>query len=525
MKTIRRNRLCLLLVLLVLYSCSANQQSLRKDVSGLSPYEYGLAEAISDVERYNVLYRTHVSAIKSGTSVDYHGISKIYIEIPEKSKPIPLCLSNDFCNCTINVKSLRKEPVFLFETVQEGNSIVLSGAEIDGGMDSAKKYRLDSGLYLVVINDRNPWVENRTGYGYGHIRKDILLIKDGNAVNSVVSTYNNAESSPSCTIIKAQNKPLHIKNLTVNRDEQSMGIVNIFNISGYNDVRMSSICINTPKSKLHNDRAVKICNSTNVSLKDITINGTYSQVNESGYGFYLDNIWNFTGEKLYCDGNWGVFGNNNINHATIIDSKINRFDVHCYGRDMFFKRVHFFNLHNQFSSVYGEIRFEDCMFENSTPLINGTSYNAYVPYDVYFKNCVLNTTTGKNYILKLGVNDGVNNRRSELEEKCWPNIHIKDFIVNLSDDVQHFYIITNKEGDVVQDLGYITEIEIDGLSLKTNNSRFKGVWMSKMPMHTKHLVKCHVSNVVLNCDGNTIGWDAAGNQIQIKAAGNNVIFE
>ena len=82
MKTIRRNRLCLLLVLLVLYSCSANQQSLRKDVLGLSPYEYGLAEAISDVERYNVLYRTHVSAIKSGRSVDYHGISKIYIEIP-----------------------------------------------------------------------------------------------------------------------------------------------------------------------------------------------------------------------------------------------------------------------------------------------------------------------------------------------------------------------------------------------------------------------------------------------------------
>lgn len=477
-------------------SCSA-EHSLLNNRSGISPYTYGLAEAKSDTERYNVLYKTHQAAINSGKKVDYSGISTISIEIPTKAKPIPLPLYTDFHNCIITVKNNKKD-VVLFETIQSGKTINLTGKEIDNGVIPLNKYNLSKkDVYLLVIKDDNIWVEKRIGYKYGHYRKDILLVVNGKAVNSVVSPYANVSSSPSCQIIKAAKDPLVIKNLTIKRDPKSEHITNVLNISGYNEIQISNITINTPVSTLNADRAIKISNSTNVFLDNVKINGTYSQLDKSGYGISLDNIWNFTGEKLYGNGNWGVFGNNNINHATIIDSKINRFDVHCYGRDMSFRNVHFFNLYNQFSSVFGNIVFENCLFDNSVPLINGTSYNSYVAYNVYFKNCSMNATDGKNYILKLGINDDNINQRQELREKCWPNIYIENFVVNCSDDVQHFYIITNKEGLNKQSVGYISAIKVTGLKLYSDNNRFKGVWMSRFPLLTKNIVRCRVSDVIL----------------------------
>ena len=437
---------------------------------------------------------------------------------------MPLSLYTDFCNCIFNVTNVQKD-VFLFEAVQQGVTIRLSGEEIDRGTVSLKKCGLEKGSYLIVINDENPWVENRSGYRYGHIRKDILFLDKGRIVNSVVSPYNNLFSSPKCEAIKVRKEPFVFMNLTVNRQKESTAITNIINLSGYNNVQIRKVSINTPASTLHADRAIKICNSTNVTLDHIIINGTYSQVEESGYGIYLDNIWNFQGHNIFGNGKWGVFGNNNLNVVTVSNSKINRFDVHCYGRDMSFKNVHFFNLYNQFASVFGSIFFEDCFFDNSIPLINGTSYNAYVGYDVYFKNCTMNATDGKNYIMKLGMNDGIVNKRKELGQQCWPNIHIDQFNVNLSDDIQHFYIITNKESNSAREIDYLSEIEVNGLTVHSDNSRFRGVWLSVLPLRTKKMVKCHISDVSWERLSETKTNTQSAKTLQIKVTGNRYLLD
>ena len=72
-----------------------------------------------------------------------------------------------------------------------------------------------------------------------------------------------------------------------------------------------------------------------------------------------------------------MFGNNNINTALIENSEINRFDIHCYGRDISFKDVVFVNLYNQFSSTFGTIRFDRCTFRHFTPVLYEASYNSY----------------------------------------------------------------------------------------------------------------------------------------------------
>ena len=512
----------LILLLLSLYSCSVGRayQNARRSVS---PYSFGLAEAKTDIDRYNVLYKTHQAAKTQGLNVDYSNISSITIEIPVNAKPIPLSLHTDFCKCTITITNKQKD-CFLFDAVQKGTPIELSGKEIDEGRVSMKRHRLGNDSYLIVINDENPWVENRIGYRYGHTRKDILLLNNGKAVNSVVSPYNNSQSSPACTAVKVQKDPFVFKNLTVNRSKQSTAITNVVNVSGYNNIQISNITVNTPESKFRADRAITICNSTNVTLDHIIINGTYSQVEESGYGIYLDNIWNFQGHNIFGNGKWGVFGNNNLNVVTVSNSKINRFDVHCYGRDMSFKNVHFFNLYNQFASVFGSIIFEDCFFDNSIPLINGTSYNAYVGYDVYFKNCTMNATDGKNYIMKLGMNDGIVNKRKELGQQCWPNIHIDQFNVNLSDDIQHFYIITNKESNSAREIDYLSEIEVNGLTVHSDNSRFRGVWLSVLPLRTKKMIKCHISDVSWERLSETKTNTQSAKTLQIKVTGNRYLL-
>jgi hypothetical protein len=90
-----------------------------------------------------------------------------------------------------------------------------------------------------------------------------------------------------------------------------------------------------------------------------------------------------------------------INTALIEDSKINRFDIHCYGRDIAFKNVEFFDLYNQYSSVFGTISHDHCTFTNFVPVLNGGSYNAFVGHDIVFNDCVFNATEKKNCFIKL----------------------------------------------------------------------------------------------------------------------------
>ena len=165
--------------------------------------------------------------------------------------------------------------------------------------------------------------------------------------------YNNHQSSPSCTWCVA--KPVSLMNVEFNRTKASSFKTFLCDIRGFDGVTLSGISIITPDGeKMTADRAIRLFNCANVKIENVRIEGTYSQIEHSGYGLELNNIWNLSAYKLYGKANWGIFGTNNVNTAYFEECDINRFDIHCYGRDISFHNVNFTDKYNQLASVFGK---------------------------------------------------------------------------------------------------------------------------------------------------------------------------
>lgn len=426
---------------------------------GISPYEYGLSDAKTGEQRYQVLYKTHTKAVEAGTMVDYSGINGLEITIPEGAKSIPLTDYNDFKGVTIVVTNHTKN-FFLFSYIQKSKPIDILAKDIDVGWFTQYP-ELREGCHLLVISDDSLWVNNRKNHGYGHTRKDILMVNNGIARNKTIMPYNNRYSSPECIIYDVNAKKVVLSNITLQRTDGNEYKTYLCDIKGLNNLYLSNIAIKTPQSDLTGDVAIRISDCTNVTLSDITIDGTYSRTDYSGYGISLNNIWNLYVTRMYGNGNWGVFGTNNLNYVRITNSKINRFDIHCYGRNVAFKKVAFFGLYNQFSSTYGTISFDRCTFDNFIPVLYETSYNAYVGHDLTFNRCTFHINDKRNYLIKAGNLDTIVNKRQELADKCWPNIKINRMEIIVEDDVPDFYLFkVSKYKYLDYDLRYISNISI-----------------------------------------------------------------
>ena len=211
-------------------------------------------------------------------------------------------------------------------------------------------------------------------------------------------------------------------------------------------------------------------------MNDICVNGTYSRTDKFGYGVGMVNIYRLTIKKMYARCNWGVFGSQSINNVVLKDCDINRFDIHCYGRDVKAVKCKFSNLYNQFSSVFGSISFEKCEFTNFIPFLIESSYNAYTPFDVKWKDCTFNLDDKHNYIMTLfGVPEQYN-ERPELRRKCLPNISITNCKVKLADNMNKWYLIHTGGVKYMDTFDYISEISLKGV--KVYNSKGKDFELS-----------------------------------------------
>lgn len=490
-------RIIILLFLALFLPASSVTVGGKTVTSDLSPLDFGLESATTGVERYNVLLKTHTQALSRGVNVNYSGIKEIALEIPENAERIPLTQDNDFQGCVFVVTNKQKT-VYLFDAPEKPNPIPALKSEIDAG-DFRQHPEVAQGLFLLLIEDGNPWVDNRQGYSYGHTRKDILLLKDGVAQNKVIMPYDNEVSAPVCSYVKADSLPFVVRNLTIKRTEESTAITNVMFVAGKNDVLLTNVTLHTPENDWRNDRAIRIDNCTNVRFEKVTIDGTYSQTGHSGYGISFDNIWNFTADHLVGYGKWGVFGTNNVSTVFIENSAINRFDIHCYGRDVSFLRVAFTDKYNQLNSVFGKVVFDQCTFTRFDPIRIGSSYNAYVPFDVYFNDCVFNAGKENNVLLRLGKNDAVINVRKELRSKCWPNIYIKNLTVNMDDSTKEFNFVYTAIGGrtAVSKVDYISRIMVDSLQINSANDNIR-LSITPKPVGTFNEVVCTFKNVTIN---------------------------
>ncbi len=433
----------------------------------LSPVDFGLIEAKSGIERYNVLMAVHQEAVRTGQGVSYAGIGKISIEVPSSPKSIPLSSFTDFAGVELEVLNQQKN-FHLFTMFGERKSINVDKRLLENNNFRAVD-ELSKGRKVLIIEDLTPWVKERKGYDVGANRGDILYIQQGKVKNKLIESYSSDSSNPSFSFFEGSKRPSVIKNLVFKRHNQSTSITYLLFIDCKDNVHITNLSIHTPSSEMYADQIITIKRSTNVIFKDISIDGTYSSSNRYGYGISMNNVWNTCFINLIARCNWGVFGNYNVNKALLNNCDINRFDIHCYGKDVTCYKTTFRDLYNQFSSLYGTLMYKKCRFVNSVPVLIEDTFGAYTPFNIVFKDCDIVVDDKSPFLIAAGnVNPDKKNLREELLSVHLPSVSLLNVHMSISQNVIDYFIYSVAKSDhsiIVGDNNVLVDkFTVDGAS-------------------------------------------------------------
>lgn len=399
-----------------------------KCYADISPKDYGWNQATTDKERYIVLQKTHQKALILGTNVDYSDMGEMNIEVPYPNSSILVSTCTDFKDAVINVRNNVSDQ-FIFQRVSSMKPITIEKELLDGN-DFSSIPELSNGTKLLVIEDKNVWTK-RISYGYDVYRKDILLLTNGIAENTVICPYSPDTSKPICLYCEVSTDKKVFQNLTFNRTKDSTCKSFLIQISGENNFSLNNLKIFTPSCDMVGDRVFYIENSTNLTFDNIKVEETYSSADAYGYAISLENIWNSKFTNLAGNMKWGYFGNNNINTAILEDCDINRFDVHSYGKDIYCSNCTFKDCYNQYSSLFGTLTYNSCHFINFTPILLEYSYNAFTPFEIIMNDCIWDITSDtNNYIVNCSTVTTDHNTRQELYYRYLPEIKIHNLTIN-----------------------------------------------------------------------------------------------
>lgn len=363
----------------------------------------------------------------------------------------------------------------------------LKGRDVDMG-DFRNYPELNSGTYLLTLRDRTPWtIRNLSDVESNFFRKDVILIKNGVAQNRPIAPYDTMATNLEWNSFALyQTGQRLVKNVTLERNRGCVQNIILLKVIHEDDVLIENVTIasyGNAAQVITGDCAFQVMDSTNIKFNHIMINHVFSSENAYGYGINLDNVWNVEVADLqlpYPTGTpvWGIFGNNNVNTLKLADCHLNRFDIHCYGRDVIcegctFEAANNSTKHNinRLSSFFGEIRFKGCTFTNFLPLRIDPDFNAYTGFDIYFEDgCVLTYRPSQNYLVEMWyLRDDEINHRPELRQKCWPNIYIDDLSVNANLTSFQLYGVFPPY-TYPYPIGYLSWIDVHGLHFNSITS-------------------------------------------------------
>ena len=451
----------------------------------------GINECHNPIEKYWILYRLHTRAVNEGFKIDYTGIDSITIEIPQDAKPIPIHHGCNFKGLKLFVTNNQKN-FELFIIKNQPNRVNITPDQIDNG-DFHNIPELNSGIKLLAIVDSVPWINERVGLGYPHLRKDVISLRDGLTNDVPIQPYSDSISQPYGVYIDISNtKPIIISDIEIIRSPNSSFKTLCFHADYQYNIQFKNITIVTPESELYGDQAIRIRNSKNVSCRDIVIRGTYSQPDKWGYGIALDNVRNAEFLNLIADGNWGIFGNNNLTNIHIINSDINRFDVHCYGKDAYIKNTTFRNLRNCVSSFFGYICFYKCNFLNFLPLLIRDSYRINTKFNIYFDNCNIVWNKSECSIIATGKSISENFSRFRLNNVEWPNVFMNNTCI-ISNKPQASLVLFRSSSEDIVSIDSKLNIELNHLNL----TGFKGFEIFNKKIDSKTPINIKVENINL----------------------------
>ena len=429
--------------------------------------------APDDSTRFHALWRLHNMALESGMTVSYKWVDTLRLDIPADAQSIPLGSINDFAGTVLVVRN-NSHHLFLFSHNPTNDMSPLNGTtttnidSIHSAIDSGD-YRclppLREGRWLVEITDSTPWVSQREGHSYGHYRKELMYVEDGLSSDRPAMPYSGNISRASLRGCTLEDDTLFtFGNLTLLRDSASTYRTCLLDLNEQVNAYLHHIVVSTPPSTLTDDHLLRIYNCYRVTLDQISILGTYSQSNHSGYGILIDNCRHTLVQHLYARSAWGIFGTNNMRSTVIEESDFNRFDIHCYGRDVTLRHCRQQDGYNQYSSVYGTILYDGCTFSNFTPLLIEASYNAYPYFSFEMVDCNWHLTRQRHTLMMAGRLDNENPARPELQEKCLPDIRLSGLSLTAERGVRSLTLLHYNGTIVPKNIGGIRNIIISDLS-------------------------------------------------------------
>ncbi len=448
-------RIIFIAVLLVAVSAGAQ----------VSPFDYGLREASSGMGRYFALYNAHVAALQQGTEVDYTGIDTLEIELPPSYKTIPLGPKTDFKGLVLYVTNHTRHGTLF------GLTSVAVPLEMDKALVDEREFgqfpELAQGRHLLVLNDKTPWTERR-GYGYQQYRADLMVVQDGWAINAPVAPWNTEATQLQASYYDIDTAQKVFRNLTMHRTKESTFKTYCLMLHGQYNVQIENVHVTTPKSKMIADGVFSVRNSAEISFVDVTVDGTYSGYGSTrnyGYAFSLNNVWGALFLRVKAHGNWGVFGSNNLSNTQLTDCDLDRFDIHCYGRDAWLKGCTLRQRQTQFSSMYGTVQYDSCRFIDCIPLRIRSSYNAYTPFDIVMNDCTFELTPRYHSLVNVMLLDTADNPRPELRVKCWPNLTVNRMtvVVPWTVGALNLFQPTGTLKELRREFGHVSTVYVRGL--------------------------------------------------------------
>ena len=443
----------------------------------LSPFQYGLGEASDPTEVYRVLLRTHRAADSCGASVSYAGIDTLRLEIPRDAVSIPLQAENDFGGVVLMVANTKKS-LFLFNYTPLAHPIPVSDTAalcraIDSG-DFRGIPPLAEGDWLLHIIDSTPWVDVRDGYQYGHYREDIVTIHDGISQDRPTMPYGAGGSRPTLLgrqLDSTSHRDFLFSNITLVRDSASTASTFLIRLENLPQATLRNIVVLTPSSDVitANDAIVYIFNSTNILIDTVILWDTYSRTDHSGYGLVLGNLRNTHVRHLSSFSKWGIFGTNNMVDTYIEQSDFNRFDIHCYGRNVTIDHCMQQNGYNQFSSLFGTLTLRSCTFDNFTPVLLEDSYKANTHFLLRIDSCRWTPTAEHRTIVQGGSIDGRLNSREELHTPALPDVDISNLEINTTKEIREVELLQLRGRERRAHLhGGLERISLRGVTLLGN---------------------------------------------------------
>lgn len=477
---------------------------------------------------FRELRRIHQDACKENVALVYpqndvnrSGKTISLLITKETAQGLPLPEKTDFNGWTFEVDADDSAPDFTYLfRYSENNAKNIPGlgkAEIDSG-SFENVAELRSGTKLLIVEDKFPWTyrndtpdtyfpNNRPGTPWQNwdchdpkYRRDILLLKNGTAQNKTIAPYNTTTTIPNCKYVEVSNNKKLFQNINLHRVCKSKKVVRLFYIHYANNVELSNIRVETDPSPAISDACITFVDAANVTVKDYTIQKTYSTVSNYGYGMDMNNVWNTHIINMVATSpQWGVLGNNNMNKVRLDDCTINRFDVHCYTRDItcnnctfrndnYLKEIanhktdldrfqeHNYHIYNRFSSIYGTLEYNHCTFDGFYPFLNDYAYNIYSDFDVSFNDCSMKIYQSKYAcLMRMGFWGAPANQREEHARRCLPNVTVNDMSFFLAKGVSSVYVFFLMDrfdwnwGQIKQKIYHTTSLRLNNIVIQDLN--------------------------------------------------------